>query len=91
MKKAEAGIGTLIIFISMILVAAVAAGVLIQTASSLQSKAIDTGHKAKAEVSTSTTALQLYLNDSNSDADILVYNHTYLKLRLSAGSQTIRL
>ena len=86
-KKAEMGIGTLIIFIAMILVAAIAAGVLLQTASTLQNKALQTGQKSKGQVSTTITPILLFAEDG-SDSSV---DNFYLKAKLAPGSDPIKL
>lgn len=85
-KKADMGIGTLIIFIAMILVAAIAASVLIQTATSLQNKALLTGDRAQQAVSTGLEALLVYGTDG-SDGTI---EEMRMKVKVIAGSGDIR-
>ncbi|RMF05777.1 hypothetical protein D6764_03905 [Candidatus Woesearchaeota archaeon] len=62
-RRGEMGVGTLIIFISMLIVAAVAAGVLIQTTGGLQQRSIDTGAQAKAQISTALKVVDISATD----------------------------
>lgn len=86
-KKAEAGIGTLILFIALILVAAVAAGVLIQTSGSLQSKALATGSKTQTQVSTQLV-VNLMWGENGSTSNI---SRVYAEIKLAPGSDAIKL
>ncbi|PIN68499.1 hypothetical protein COV94_04280 [Candidatus Woesearchaeota archaeon CG11_big_fil_rev_8_21_14_0_20_57_5] len=85
-KNAEMGMGTLIIFIAMILVAAIAASVLISTTGALRGKALTTGKATTQEVGTVISTVQLYGEDgSNQTVD-----HLYLSVKLGAGSDAIK-
>ena len=83
----EMGVGTLLIFIAMILVAAVAAGVLVQTAYKLQQQAESTGDEALADVATGFKVLATW---GTTDANAVIDN-VYLKIALTAGSPGVNL
>lgn len=86
-KKADMGIGTLIIFIAMILVAAIAAGVLIQTATTLQSRALETGKRSTSEISTAINTILVSGEDASINRSIDLIRH---QIKLVAGSDPIK-
>jgi archaeal flagellin FlaB len=86
-NKGETGIGTLIVFIAMILVAAIAASVLLGTAGSLQQKALTTGKQTQQEVSSGIQVVTLTGTDGT---DGSVENFEML-IKLTAGSDALAL
>lgn len=65
-RRAQVGVGTLILFIAMVVVAVVAAGVLMNTAGVLQSQAQATGEESIAQVSNN---INVYTTVGTVDAD----------------------
>ena len=59
-NRAQVGIGTLIVFIAMVLVAAIAAGVLVDTAGFLQNKAQDSGEDSTQKVTDRIDIVESY-------------------------------
>ena len=86
-KKAKMGVGTLIIFIAMLLVAAVAAGVLIQTAGSLQEKSLSTGQQARSQISTNARIIEVSGTDGR-NGNLTDFQEI---IKLSPGSDAIKL
>jgi flagellin FlaB len=85
-KKGEMAMGTLIIFIAMVLIAAVAAAVLISTTGTLQNKALSTGKATATEVGTSLNVIQVFAENGQ---DQSIEDFTSV-LKLNAGSDPIR-
>ncbi|MCY4729334.1 flagellin [Natronomonas gomsonensis] len=84
--RGQVGIGTLIIFIALVLVAAVAAGVLVQTSGLLQAQAENTGQDAQSEVGNQISVVSATgtVNDGAVDQVDLV-------VKKSAGSDPLDL
>lgn len=87
-RKAEMGVGTLIIFIALLLVAAVAAGVLIQTAGSLQQRALSTGSQATGQISTNAIVLEVSATDGRAGQTLDDFE---IIMKLAPGSDSIKL
>ena len=75
---AAIGIGAMIVFIALILVAAVAAAVIIQTAEKLQQNAQSTGEDTTDEMSGKVQILNVFVNDGAETYEVY--------FRLAAGS-----
>jgi len=86
-KRAEMGVGTLIVFIAMLLVAAVAAGVLIQTAGTLQEQSLATGQQARSQISTNARVIEVSGTDGR-NGNVTDFQQI---IKLSPGSDPIKL
>ncbi|TQQ82299.1 archaellin/type IV pilin N-terminal domain-containing protein [Halonotius roseus] len=87
-SRGQVGIGTLIVFIAMVLVAAIAAGVLINTAGLLQAQAQATGEETTAEVSDVIQVGEVIGEDALNGGNISQLNAS---LRLASGADPIDL
>ncbi|MCD4843650.1 MAG: flagellin [Methanosarcinales archaeon] len=88
-NRAQVGIGTLIIFIAMVLVAAVAAAVLLQTSGVLQQKAQETGMESITEVSSNLLIDTIIgIRDNSTATNLSTFNVT---IRPSPGAGRIDL
>ena len=80
------GIGAMIVFIAMVLVAGIAASVLIQTSTTLESQALATGRETTAEVSSGIAIVSILGNNSSG-----AIQHLAITIRSRGGSDDIDL
>ena len=90
-EKAESGIGVLIIFIALVLVAAVAASVLIHTAGILQQRADATGTTTTNQVSTGLIINSIYGFDLGNPPESGGVEYVAIMLQDNAGGNAIDL
>jgi flagellin FlaB len=87
-RRADVGIGAMIIFIASILVSAVAAGVLIQTANDVREQAQSTGDQAIRSIATGMQVLDVV---GQSNAEMTQIDALKIYVRLNAGSEPINI
>jgi archaeal flagellin FlaB len=87
-NKAAVGIGAMIVFIAMVLVAGIAASVLIQTSGNLEMRAMQTGRDTTTEIATGVHVEQVfgYTPSAGSTVSLLA-----IQIRPRAGSNEVDL
>lgn len=89
-ERGQIGVETLIVFISMVLVAAIAATILINTAGFLQNQAATTSQEAQDRVSNQVLIISS-VGDVTEDGDDLVIGEVHVSVMQSPGANEIDL
>jgi len=94
MVRTQFGLTTLIIFIAMIVTAAIAAGVIIYTTQTLQQKALQVGAQARERVATGVEVTRVFgyqynLQTNSLDSNLQAVSVIAPVMRLMAGSKPI--
>ncbi|WP_144901593.1 archaellin/type IV pilin N-terminal domain-containing protein [Halobellus captivus] len=89
--RGQVGIGTLIVFIAMVLVAAIAAGVLVNTAGFLQATAEDAGQESVDKVTNRLDVVSAHGMINETASGDLAVDSLNLTVRLAAGSGAVSL
>ena len=87
--RGQVGIGTLIVFIAMVLVAAIAAGVLINTAGFLQSSAEQTGEESQEQVTNRLTVQSVTGESIDTSSDPGTVGEIQLNIKKAPGADDI--
>jgi flagellin FlaB len=85
-KRGEMGVGTLILFLALILVAAIAAGVLLITSGELQSGVLETGDQARSEVASMLKTIDIFTEDGT-DSEV---EYFFQSVKLVPGAEPLR-
>lgn len=93
-NNASIGIGAMIVFIAIVLVAGIAASVLIQTSNQLENQAMQTGQNTEDEVSAGIRIYQIIGNHNNRNVSGTYYNRYHnmsIMITARGGSDTMDL
>jgi archaellin len=89
-KRADMGMGTLILFITFIVIAATAASVLLSDVSAVQSKAMNTQRETLKEIGTNMESVRVYAEDGTDNGGDNEVDYFYYTIKLAPGSEPVK-